>query len=281
METMVRDIVGLSVLEEVYSPSRTKMEAFSNILLSAPALYMTEYALAQELFSRGVAPDYVLGSSMGSFAAATVAGFLNMEDALTAVLGQAQVFHSHCEEGGMLAVLADPKLYRERMVSDNCELAASDVPSHFVISGSASRLSRVAVYLSGMQIPFQELPVTHAFHSRWIDSAKDAYQRKVSRLPVRASATVPLICCATATRLHALPDNYFWRTARDPIRFGTAIRSIASAGPLHYIDAGPAGSLATSVKHVLPSAKFKVTATLTPYSRDFNNFSKSQFIDSI
>src|SRR5436190_1548109 len=66
---------GRSVLDTLYSDGKGKGDPFDRTVLTHPAIFMTEYSLAQSLIHAGVHPDMVLGVSLGSFAAAAVAGF--------------------------------------------------------------------------------------------------------------------------------------------------------------------------------------------------------------
>ncbi|WP_081595063.1 acyltransferase domain-containing protein [Paenibacillus sp. PAMC 26794] len=62
---------------------------FERTIMSHPAIYMVEYALAQSLLTRGMMPDYVLSSSLGETAAAAVACVFSAEDGLRCVMKQA------------------------------------------------------------------------------------------------------------------------------------------------------------------------------------------------
>jgi len=133
LDTIAKGLTGDSVIGTLYSDASRKGDSFDRTLLTHPAIFMVEYSLAQALINAGVLPDMVLGASMGSFAAATVAGFIEVEDALASVVHQA-IALEECERGGMIAVLADPALFAEDFLSHRSELAAVNFSSHFVIS---------------------------------------------------------------------------------------------------------------------------------------------------
>ena len=46
--------------------------------------------------ARGIEPNYVLGASLGEYTAATIAGIIDFEDALTAAIGQAKIIEEKC-----------------------------------------------------------------------------------------------------------------------------------------------------------------------------------------
>src|SRR5262249_39807460 len=132
LDDIARQLSGRSVIETLYSNGKGKGDPFDRTLLTHPAIFMVEYSLAQTLIHASVWPDMVLGVSVGSFAAAAVAGYIGVEDALTSVMRQAIALEEYCEPGGMTAVLADPAIFAESFLSDHSDLAAVNFSSHFV-----------------------------------------------------------------------------------------------------------------------------------------------------
>lgn len=263
---------GVSIVEALYSDARRKADPFERTLLTHPAIFMVEYALAQALMHAGVRPDMVLGVSMGAFAAAAVAGVIGVEDALLAVIRQAMALEQGCEAGGMAAVMADPALFEEEFLGGRSELAAVNFSSHFVVSARREELAEIEAALSRRDVGFQRLAVAFPFHSRWMDPAREpfeAFMRGVRCRPGR----LPLVCCDQAAALSDLPEGYFWNVVRRPIRFRETIARLEQGGARRYVDVGPAGTLATFVKYGLPAHSASVAhAILTPYGRDQKNF---------
>jgi bacillaene synthase trans-acting acyltransferase len=271
LDSIARERYGLSVIEAIYSPEHGKADIFDRTVLTHPAIFMVEYSLAQSLMQAGVRPDMVLGVSLGSFAAATVAGFIDVEDALTAVIQQAIALEESCERGGMTAVLADPKLFSEDFLSDCSELAAVNFSSHFVIAARSAELAEIEAVLSRQHISYQRLPVSLPFHSQWIERAKPpfvSFMRSIRHKQGR----LPLVCCERSAVLSDLDDDYFWNVVRRPIRFSDTISLVEGQYCCRYIDVGPAGTLATFLKYSLPpTTQSSVHAILTPFGLDQKN----------
>lgn len=260
---------GRRVLDSIYSAG--KGETFDRIAQTHPAIFMVEYALAQCLIEAGVKPDLTLGASLGSFAAATVAGHLRVEHAMAAVLAQAQAFENSCERGGMIAVLAEPALYDEPFLRDHSEMAGVNFDKHFAVSAGWHELAAIEAGLKQRGIAHQRLAVSYAFHSRWVDNARDEFMAAMRAVPLHAG-TLPLACCDQAAVLTQLPEPFFWNVVRRPIRFRDTIAALERQGPWRYIDAGPSGTLATFVKYSLPStSSSSAHAVLTPYGQDCKN----------
>lgn len=271
LDATVSRVAGRSVLATLYSPDNVKSSPFERTAFTHPAIFMVEYALAQTLLARGVRPDIVLGASLGSFAAAAVAGLVDAEQALIAALRQAAVFEECCAPGGMIAVLHDPQLFEQDFLRDNCELAAVNLPNHFVIAAPRDRFAQIESGLRGRAVTYQVLPVSFAFHSRWIDTAREPFAQAMRSLVARPGV-LPLMCSTRAECLTSLPEDFFWGVARSPIRFREAIAELERGGPCRYIDVGPAGTLATFLKYGLPAGSpSRVHAILSPYGRDVQN----------
>jgi bacillaene synthase trans-acting acyltransferase len=273
LDEMARQLSGASVLEAMYAPAARKADVFDRTVLTHPAIFMVEYSLAHALIDAGVTPDMVLATSLGSFAAACVAGMLDVEEALTAVIQQARTIEATCPRGGMIAVLSDPALFAGELLRANSELAGINFATHFVVSAPQANLAVIEAGLAKRNITFQRLPVSFAFHSRWIDRAEEDFIALTRSLP-RRKAQLPLACCARMALLSAVPEAYFWEIARQPIRFRDMIAQLEHSGDRYrYIDVGPAGTLATFLRYGLdPSSRSTAHPILTPFGQDQKNF---------
>ncbi|HEY0143898.1 MAG TPA: acyltransferase domain-containing protein [Thermoanaerobaculia bacterium] len=271
LDEVARQAAGVSVIESLYSDAHGKGDPFDRTLLTHPAIFMVEYSLAQALIEAGVVPSMVLGVSVGSFAAAAVAGLLDVEDALTAVIQQAMALEQSCEAGGMIAVLADPALFGEDFLSGRSELAGVNFSSHFVVSARAKELADIEAALKQRGIACQRLPVAFAFHSRWMDGAKAPFASFMQSIPATRGA-LPLACCDQTAILSTLDDGFFWDVVRHPIRFRETIARLEETAPRRYVDVGPAGTLATFLKYGTPLATAStVHSILTPFGFDQRN----------
>jgi bacillaene synthase trans-acting acyltransferase len=272
LDVIAQDLSGESVIETIYSRVHGKTDVFDRTTSTHPAIFMIEYALAQSLIHTGVTPDIVLGASLGSFAAAAVAGFVDVEDALAAAIRQAMVLETSCEAGSMIAVLADPILFEEDVFSERSELAAINFSSHFVVSLRKADCAQIEATLGKRNVAHQRLPVSIAFHSRWIEAARAPFGSFMQSVG-RTVGHLPLVCCEQASLLAELPHDYLWRVVRNPIRFREAMALLETTGPHRYIDLGPAGTLATFLKYGLPAtSRSTAHAILTPYGNEQKNF---------
>lgn len=273
MDRVVLARCGESVLNTLYEGKQDGKSSFARTLMSHPAIFMVEYALAQTLVDQGVRPDLLLGASLGSFAAAAVADCLEVETALLAVLEKAIALETHCGPGTMIAVMAPQEEFLTPELLALCELAANNFTAHSVISLPREHLLQVEGLLRGCGVRYQELDVSFAFHSRWIDGAMHPYQSFLKSVRAR-QASIPLVCCASGDILHTLPPNYLWDVARKPIQFRQTIAYLESLGSYRYIDVGPGGTLATFLKYGLSeNSDSRTFALMSQFGRDMENVS--------
>lgn len=269
LDDLAQKMSGKNIIEAIYSSN--KAEVFDRTLHTHPAIFMVEYSLAQCLIREGVEPDLVLGTSLGSFAAAAVAGCIGVEDALAIVIDQALAFEASCERGGMIAILASPSLYEEDFLAMRSEMAGVNFDGHFAVSAAQTDLEAIEAVLKQRGVTHQRLAVSFAFHSRWIENAEEQFASSMLSTPFD-KGNLPIVCCEQATTLTNLPDDFFWRVVRHPIRFQDAVGRLEQQGAHRYIDVGPSGTLATFVKYGLPTTSASSThPILTPYGQDQKN----------
>jgi len=256
-----------SLIDQLYHPSNPPEKLFTRTLLTHPAIFICEYALLNIFLEHDIQPQCVLGYSMGEFAAATAAGMIHFEDALTAVIKQAQLLEQYCETAGMLAILGAPQLYYELdSMQHHTELAAINFPEHFVVSGKKEHLDTLQAQLKTRQIASQLLPVSYGFHSTLIDNAEIPFLHFMESIPLH-DAQLPLISCADNETHFNLPKHHFWDCIHNPVQFQQVIQRIEKHHPAIYLDLGPSGTLATFVKYNLsPASRSSTLAMLSPSS---------------
>ncbi len=267
-------ISGKSVTRELYENDYPISRPFDSLPFTHPAIFMSEYALAQVFMEYQIFPDYVLGTSLGEFASCTVAGSMDYHSALEHVVSQADIIQNHCKPGGMIAVLDQVSLYRsEPTLYQNCEIASVNFDTHFVISGGAAALSEVESYLRDRNIMAQRLPIHRGFHSKWIDPAGSYYKRHVSSLALRSPHTT-VISSFSGQKVAAFEPEYLWNVVREPIRFRDALKSLMPLKDKILVDLGPGGTLATFIKHNHPLVGSheiqNIHSVLSPFHKDIH-----------
>ena len=271
LDGMVRDLGGFNVLPELYG-DRSKAVPFDDLRLSHPAIFMVEFALAQCVIDSGIEPDMTLGVSLGSVAAAVVAGSLGVEDALRWVLRHAGWIVENSEPGGMLGILSPPELHQVGPLRHGSVIAAWNGPSHWVLSARDPELPGIEAFLRSSDVAFSRLPVRYPFHSPWLVKSAHCRVARVPSPPV-AAARLPIVCCGAGGVVDVLDADHLWNATVLPIRFEQTLRHLEAREPAcRFIDIGPSSTLATLVRALLPAGSpSTVHGILSPYGRELQS----------
>ncbi|WP_158300909.1 acyltransferase domain-containing protein [Chromobacterium sp. ATCC 53434] len=270
-EEIFHGVAGESLLDVIFDPCRRKSDSFDQLEYTHPAIFLIQYALAQALAERGLTPDLVVGCSLGEFAAAAISGLAEFEDALVAVMEQADRIVRHCDEAGMTAILDGVELFdAEPALFADCELAAVNYARHFVISASRPVLARVEKALQARNALHQRLPVRYGFHSSWI-ALPDSARAGLALKP--AQARVPIWSSAAMAPVSRFDADHGWRVLRSPIRFAETLQSIPNHAGHVYVDLSPSGTLSAFARNVLGvQSQRAIFAAMSPYGNDAQVF---------
>ncbi|WP_440119134.1 ACP S-malonyltransferase [Paenibacillus sp. QZ-Y1] len=268
MDRWVQDIGGRSIVQELYDSNRSFSEDFNETLITHPAIYMLEYALARTLIESGVIPATVLGTSLGEFAAAAVSNVMTPKAGLEAVYRQAEIIHKTCVPGSMLAILHSREVYDNNLeLHAECELVAVNSANHLVISGSLKGVTRAENWLKSQGISHVRLPVTHGFHSAYINPAAKEYLAYLDKQSYNDPA-IPLVSSLTGQPVTKVSTDHFWQVVKEPILFSRALSHIKEEKPNSiFLDLGPSGTLSSLVNQISPR-KERTCITMTPFHQD-------------
>lgn len=271
LDALARPLIGTSPIEQAYLGEKTG--SFERLRYTHPAIFIIEHALAECLIEDGIVPDMTLGASLGTFAAASIAGFIDAEQALRAVIAQAEVVESKCEPGGMTAIVDRPALFDAPFVQQRTTMAGVNFDGHFVVSAATADLDAVENELRSRSVVHQRLAVRYAFHSHGIDPARSDAIARLAPLQVK-DGHLPMACCGSAgVHTAAFRPDHLWDVVRGPVRFADTIAHLEAQRAWRYIDVGPSGTLATFTKYAMPAhSGSSTTVVLTPFGRDVKNY---------
>ena len=118
------------------------------------------------------------------------------------------------------------------------------------------------------------LPVSHAFHSSYINAVEPYYKDLLATIH-HTPPQIPVFSSLYATQIFTLLPEYFWDVVRKPMNFAQTIQTLEASGPHQYIDVGPGGTLANLTKrNPYLNALTRCYTILSPFHQDVKNMAQ-------
>jgi acyl transferase domain-containing protein len=216
-------------------------------LLSQPAVFVIEYALARLWISWGVKPQALIGYSLGEYVAACLADVLSLEDALRLLVKRAQLIQA-LPEGVMLAVPL-PEAEIVPLLGSELSLATVSTPSQCVVAGPRQAVAGLEQRLKEKGVLYRYLQATHAFHSKMMEPLRGSLTQfartlvaKPPCIPYLSNITGDWISTAQATD----PDYWAQHTCQ-AVRFAEGIEVLLQTPGSILVEVGPGQSLGSFV----------------------------------
>jgi [acyl-carrier-protein] S-malonyltransferase len=220
-----------------------------------PALIATSLAMLAALRSRGVEPDYVVGHSVGEFAALAAASSIGVEETIALVRerGLAMSVAARVHPGAMAAILGLDDDVVERLCRRITGVwpANYNCPGQLVISGEKEAVDECCARAeeAGARRTVK-LRVSGAFHSPLVARAAERLRPAVDRVRF-AEPVAPFMSTVTA-RLESgqriAPLLVDQLTA--PVRFTQAATELVRHGARTFVEVGPGNVLSGLVKRI-------------------------------
>ncbi|HEX7254397.1 MAG TPA: ACP S-malonyltransferase [Gaiellaceae bacterium] len=225
-----------------------------------PALVATSLAVLAALRARGLAPDYVVGHSVGEFAAIAAANSIDTGEAIGLVRerGLAMAEAARESDGTMAAILGlDDEVVEELCAEiEGVWPANYNCPGQIVVSGeegAVEKLIHKATSLGARRAV--KLKVSGAFHSPLVEKAAEMLKPAVERVrfsdPVAPFMSTVTAKIEPAQRMAGLLVNQV--TA--PVKFTQAAQGLVKEGVKTYVEVGPGNVLSGLLKRIDKTVK--------------------------
>lgn len=253
------------------------VEQLNNTLYTQPALFLVN-ALHYEAHFEDSArlPTVAAGLSLGEYSALYAAGVFSFEEGLSIVKRRAELMAA--QRGGcMIAVVGRPRDELAQFLAahalDGFDIANENSATQFVIAGPATEISRACELIEKeLGASAFVLPVSGAFHSRYMAAAKQSFNKYLGALHFNA-AKFPVISNVTAQPYTVTQTQQLLADQLTmPVKWFDSVVNVArDFQDIEWVELGPGKTLTNLTQNILrklpregqPTAPTRTVATPT------------------
>ena len=223
--------------------------------LQQPALVATSLAINEAIRSRGITPDFVVGHSVGEFAALGAARSIPAETAIGLVTQRGIAMAEAAQErpGSMAAILglADEVVEGLCRKISNVWPANYNCPGQIVISGEDFAVGECCVEAEreGARRAVR-LRVSGAFHSPLVGRAADKLRPAVEKIHFADPRTAFMSTVTAKLEDAAHYRELLVSQLTAPVKFTQAARELIGKGVTVFVEVGPGNVLSGLLKRI-------------------------------
>jgi acyl transferase domain-containing protein/acyl carrier protein len=243
--------------------------------ITQPAVLTADLALTRLLAAHGVAPDMVMGHSLGEYGALVAAGALDFHAALEAVSARGRgMAHLQIADNGAMAAVFAPLAEIERIVAE-CDgyavVANVNSNNQAVVGGNTDAVERLVTRFQAAGFTARRIPVSHAFHTSIVAPASKPLMDALRRLDLHAPR-LPIVSNVTGAFYPENADvdallDLLGRQVASPVQFVKGLHTLYDAGARVFVEVGPKKALHGFAEEVLGSEHDDVLALFTNHPK--------------
>jgi acyl transferase domain-containing protein/acyl carrier protein/NAD(P)-dependent dehydrogenase (short-subunit alcohol dehydrogenase family) len=228
--------------------------------ITQPAVLATETALARLLTVYGIAPDMVMGHSLGEYGALVAAGAISFEEALRAVSARGnEMTRCALDDNGMMAAVFGPIEKIEKLlaaIDEYVVVANINSTKEAVIGGSTLGVEQAMAAVREAGYVARPLPVSHAFHTRIVAPAGDSLAKILGSMNLHPPA-LPIVSNVTGEFYPMGPGvvpemiALLGKQVYSPVQFVKGLNTLYASGARLFVEIGPKRILYGFVEDVL------------------------------
>ncbi len=236
--------------------SRAEQE-LRNTAITQPAVLTANVALLRLLQQYGFAPDWVIGHSLGEYAALVAAEVLTFAEALEVVSARGREMSKVAmADNGCMAAVSGPIDEVQRLlqqVSGYVVIANLNSPVQSVIAGETAAVEAAITLFQSANIQAVKIPVSHAFHSKIVAPASEPLRQVISRMRLQ-SPRIPVVSNVTGQAYPAQPAAVLDLLAQQvaaPVQFIRGVQTLWDEGVRTFVEVGPKRVLTALLSDIL------------------------------
>jgi [acyl-carrier-protein] S-malonyltransferase len=216
----------------------------------------------------GIDANYCAGHSLGEYTALAATGALGFQEGVQLVSDRAAAMHeAACSQPGTMAAVLG---LDDDQVEVACNLADADVwvanfnaPGQVVIAGSHDGVEAAGKHAKELGAKkVMALPVSGAFHTSFMASARDRLRDAISVADIR-DAEIPVVSNVDAKPHDRGGEWTALLSAQlaSPVRWKQCLQTLAGLGVTEFAELGPGGVLTGMAKRTVVGARTISVAT--------------------
>jgi [acyl-carrier-protein] S-malonyltransferase len=230
-------------------------EALLDTQIQQPALVATSLALHEAIRARGMVADFVVGHSVGEFAALGAARALGAAEAIGLVRARGLAMAAAAAErpGSMAAILglADEVVENLCRRISNVWPANYNCPGQIVVSGEDDAVGECCseAEREGARRAVR-LRVSGAFHSPLVERAADRLRPVIDRIQFEDPRTAFMSTVTARLEEAVRYRELLIEQLTAPVRFTQAARELVGQGVTVFVEVGPGNVLSGLLKRI-------------------------------
>jgi trans-AT polyketide synthase, acyltransferase and oxidoreductase domains len=249
-------VLGYSIEELCVSDPGRRMGTTE---FTQPALYVVSaLSYLDRLAGDAVAPDFLVGHSLGEYVALFAAGVFDFETGLRLVHRRGQLMAA-AGGGAMAAVVGVDEDTLTRTLADagldGLDLANHNAPEQFVLSGPGEQIDEACTVFQNAGARAVRLNVSAPFHSRYMRATAEEFGRFLDGFTLRPPA-IPVLA-----NVNALPYTHdgvketLTAQIASPVRWTDTVRRLMGCGDFEFVELGPGRVLTKLVGRIRENAE--------------------------
>lgn len=271
--SLIAPLVGFDLKTILFDLHKVNQECpgadkIFNTSVAQPALFVIEYALAKTMMSLGITPTAMIGHSLGEYVAACVAGVFSLEDALKIVVARGRLMQE-TPAGKMLSVVTNRSHAYALAERFDCDVAAINSASDFVVSGECDAIKRISNLLNEQGIDYTELKTSHAFHSRLMEPVLRDFESVFSTVELKSSKIdiVSNVSGELVGKEDMKSPSYWLHHLRNVVEFSKGLNHLSEKVDGIYMEVGPGSVLGSLVRKNDDEKQKKVIPLIQSFHR--------------
>ena len=274
-----KQALNVSIIDAIYGEE--DVDLIKKSIYSQPIIFSVQYALIRIWHSLGVKPRFVIGHSIGEYAAAYCAGLFTLDHAVLMIAQRGLLMDAAEIDGKMVSVLTDIRNIKESIEESNCHhvsIAAINAPKNITLSGIASEVDEVISIVQKRERVFvDKLAIDKPYHSQLMNNYIKKYEKRIKDvefLKLKISFISTITGKLIKEEIIGKPD-YWAKHLTQTVRFEKAIQAAQKIGATQFIEMGGDATLAGLGQQCLEGENVYFLPTLRKGVNDYQQLLES------